>query len=139
MGQQEEQNKATVRRFVSAYSKGDIAEAMTLVTGNYRSEDAGVEGTTTVGSSAFEEALRSIRASLPDVTEEILDLVAEGDKVAFRIRATGHHTGTELRGIPATGAVVSWECFGIWSVDGGKLAGEVFLDDVPAIMSSLGA
>jgi predicted ester cyclase len=42
------------------------------------------------------------RAAFPDVYMEIVDLIAEGDKVVARFRCSGTHQG-EWRGRPATG------------------------------------
>ncbi len=134
------ENEALVRRFVAAYSDGRIDDALEMVTGDYRSEDAaGLTGGVSEGKEAFGAVLRSLRAALPDVSEELLDLVPADDKVAFRIRATGHHTGTEWMGVPPAGARVSWECLGIWFVRDGRLCGEVYLDDLPAIEACLRA
>jgi predicted ester cyclase len=131
-------NEQLVRRFVAAYSDGRIEDALELVTEDYRSEDAAaLTGGVSEGKEAFATVLRSMRATLPDVREEILDLVAAEDKVAFRIRATGHHTGGEWMGVPPAGARVSWECLGIWFVREGRLCGEVYLDDLPAIQACL--
>jgi predicted ester cyclase len=132
------ENAQLVRRFVAAYSDGRIEDALELVTEDYRSEDAAaLTGGVSQGKEAFAAELRSIRGALPDVREELLDLVPAHDKVAFRIRAAGHHTGDTWMGMPPTGALVTWECIGIWFVRDGRLCGEVYLDDLPAIQACL--
>ena len=137
MNEQAIANEQLVRRFVAAYSEGRIDDALELVTDDYRSEDAAAPGSVSEGKEAFGAVLRSLRSALPDVREELLELVASDDKVAFRIRATGHHTGDDWLNVPATGRRVSWECFGIWFVRDGRLPGEVYLDDVRAIQACL--
>jgi steroid delta-isomerase-like uncharacterized protein len=46
--------------------------------------------------------VRNFRDAFPDLHMEIKDMVAEGDKVAVRLRVTGTHKGGGL-GFPATG------------------------------------
>jgi len=138
MSKRAAENERLVRRFVAAYSAGDLDAALEMVAEDYVAQDAArLTGGITRGRDAFARTLRSIRQTLPDVREEFLDLVASDDKVAFWIKATGHHTGTEWMGVTAHGAAVAWECLGIWYVRDGKLAGEVYLDDVPAIEACL--
>lgn len=138
MSERAAENEQLVRRFVAAYSDGRLEDALALVTEDYRSEDvAALTGGVSEGKEAFAAVLCSIRGALPDVREEVLDLVASDDKVAFRIRATGHHTGAEWLGMPPAGALVTWECLGIWYVRHGRLCGEVYLDDLPAIQACL--
>jgi len=132
------ENEALVRRFVAAYNDGDIDAALDMVTDDYVSHDvAGLTGAVTRGKGAFGATLRATRGALPDVREELLDLVPGHDKVAFRIRARGHHTGEAWLGAEPRGELVTWECLGIWAVRDGRLAGEVYLDDVPAIQACL--
>ena len=133
-------NIELVRSFVAAYSDGRIDDALRLVTDDYASEDvADQTGPVRRGKGAFGQVLQSTRAALPDVREQLVDLVADDDRVAFRIRAQGHHTGTAWLGRTPTGAQVEWECFGIWFVRDGLLSGESYLDDAAAIERSLRA
>ena len=51
--------------------------------------------------------IRTWKTAFPDWKDEVLDVIAEDDKVVIRLRASGTHTG-ELLGIPPTGEAVSW-------------------------------
>ena len=60
-----------------------------------------------------------IRTGLPDVTLAVEDMIAEGDKVVVRWRATATHRGPFL-GIPATGRPVSFGGIAIYRLANGK-------------------
>jgi predicted ester cyclase len=51
---------------------------------------------------AVKRWIAPFRAAFPDVQLEIVDLIAEGDKVVGRFSCSGTHQGT-WRGHPATG------------------------------------
>ena len=90
----------------------------------------------TLGNLGF--TVSSFKLALPDCTVEILDMVAEGDRVALRFREHGHHTGTPWLGVQPLGAYVEWFPFAIYRVAGDKLAEEWFTDDPYTIKKCLG-
>lgn len=53
-------------------------------------------------AQAAKRWIRPFRASFPDFTMSIVDLIAEGDTVVGHFRCSGTHAG-EWNGIPATG------------------------------------
>lgn len=55
------------------------------------------------GREAFRAQWRAWQAAFPDLHFEIVDLVAEGDKVVSRWVFTGTHTGADFLGHPASG------------------------------------
>ncbi len=59
------------------------------------------------GGDAMKHLIRTWKTAFPDWKDEVLDVVAEDDKVVIRLKASGTHTG-ELMGIPPTGEAVSW-------------------------------
>ncbi|TMK96607.1 MAG: ester cyclase, partial [Actinobacteria bacterium] len=97
------ENKELVRGFWEVAEKGDY-DAF----GNYITEDS-VDHTPMPGQPAGLEGVKYIfkmlRAAFPDFSEEIVDMVAEDDKVVIRSISRGTHQG-ELMGIPATGKKV---------------------------------
>jgi len=54
------------------------------------------------GPESFKELHRSFCGAFPDIQISVLDVIAAGDRVAARWRATGTHLGDHL-GFPATG------------------------------------
>ena len=61
--------------------------------------------------------------AFPDINHHILDIVAEGDKVAVRLNITGTHKG-EYQGIPPTGKEVSIDGMDFLAIVDGKIVEE---------------
>lgn len=77
--------------------------------------------------------------AFPDRRTEIQDIVAEGDKVAVRVRLTGTNTGgLPWFGVGANGAKVDFEFMAIYQVRDGKIVGHWGVNDL-AILIQLGA
>jgi steroid delta-isomerase-like uncharacterized protein len=72
------------------------------------------------GAAAFKPFHAAYREAFPDVRIQIDDLVAEGDRVAFRWTATASHHGNSL-GFAATHRTVRFQGMGIVRVRDGKL------------------
>src|SRR5262244_1587482 len=94
-----ENNKALARRVVTAFNAGDVSMSATMFTDDLEYRLAGYPDVH--GREQFTNFVLEIRRSFPDFTFTIEDVVAEGDKVAFRFVARGTHRGT-LQGIPPT-------------------------------------
>jgi predicted ester cyclase len=76
-------------------------------------------------------------ASFPRYALPIDDMIAEGDKVAARLRFEGAHKG-ELLGIAPTGKEVSVPFAITYRLDGGKIAQHWMSFDRMALMEQLG-
>jgi steroid delta-isomerase-like uncharacterized protein len=50
---------------------------------------------------AYRESVRSVRAAFPDMAGTLSEIVADGDRVAYRWTSTGTHKG-EYLGVPPT-------------------------------------
>ena len=83
-----EENKAMVRRLLEAINAGN----MDVVDELFAPELA----------EQAKQGYTAYRSAFPDWREEIVDLVAEGDKVVGRFKCSGTHRG-EMMGIPPTG------------------------------------
>ena len=59
-------------------------------------------------------------AGFPDLTIDIEELVAEGDKVVWRIKAAGTHDGPFL-GVPATGKSVAFGAHYSFRFENGRI------------------
>ena len=77
------------------------------------------------------------RAAFPDLHREIMDMVAEGDKVAVRMKITGTQTG-EFMGVPATGKTIITENFTIRRIVGGKIVEAWTLGDTLGWLNQMG-
>jgi predicted ester cyclase len=72
------------------------------------------------GRGGYHAAVRHLWVGFPDLSEEILDLVAEGDRVAVRYVERGTHTG-EFLGLPPSGRSYEKHGFALYRLDGGRL------------------
>ena len=64
--------------------------------------------------------LPAFRAAFPDLRVTVGEMLAEGDKVAYRLTVMGTHTG-EFMGIPATGKRVTFTETHIDQIANGKI------------------
>ncbi len=131
-----EENKAIVRRFMEAYNKRNLDIFDELVAPDYIDhifEQKGREKLKQLFTMAFE--------AFPDWYEAIEDIIAEGDKVWLRVKATGTHTGEwNLFGVslPPTGKKVILRMVFIWRIANGKLAEGWEVDDNLGFLRELG-
>ena len=110
-------NKALVRRF---FEEG-------LGGGNLDLIDELVAPDAVMHNPLILDAPRSVRGSVemlrrafPDLGVDVLDLIAEGDRVAAFLRLSGTNTGTYRRG-GATHRQASMRAFFIWRIVDGRL------------------
>ncbi len=71
-----------------------------------------------------------------EAKHHILDIVAEGDKVAIRGKTTMVHRG-EFQGIPSTGKHIELHWLDIMRIEGGKNAEEWLSMDLMGLMQQL--
>ena len=72
------------------------------------------------GSAQAVEILKFVASQLSDLSVKMLDVFADGDRVAARVRFEGVHSGA-MMGIPATGKRISFEALEHFSVVNGKI------------------
>jgi steroid delta-isomerase-like uncharacterized protein len=89
-------------------------------------------------NASKKEFLAPFNKAFPDLTRDIVDLVAEGDKVAVSINVTGTYKG-EFQGIPATGKQVSFTAMDILTIVDGKITEEWATADIMGLMQQIGA
>ena len=78
--------------------------------------------------------------AFPDRNVELLDVIAEGDRVAIRTRVTGTNTGGAVWfGAPANDRPVDFESWAMYRLEDGKVAESWGLNDGIAAMIQLGA
>ena len=73
-----------------------------------------------LGRAEYRDAVLASHQAFPDLVVEVLDQLAEGDKVATRWRASGTHRGP-FAGIPATGRPVTITAIHLHRVTDAKL------------------
>jgi predicted ester cyclase len=132
-----EQNKAIVRRFIDGYNGRRLEVFEELVAEDYVDHTHGQRGRENL-QVLFVKAFEAF----PDWHEAIEDIVAEGDRVWLRIRATGTHTGDwDLFGarFPATGQRIGMDMVFIWRIVDGRIAEGWEVDDNLEFLRGLGA
>jgi steroid delta-isomerase-like uncharacterized protein len=128
---------ATMRRLYELISAGDIDGF-----GDHVAEDF-VEHEETPGFEASKDGVKRMfhmyRAAFPDLRMEAEDVLASGDKVVARVRATGTHQG-DFMGMPATGRAVEVQLIDIIRFGEDGLAHEHWgIFDALGMMQQLGA
>jgi steroid delta-isomerase-like uncharacterized protein len=86
----------------------------------------------------FKELIHSLHTGFPDFHTDVLDQIAEGDRVVERWTVDGTHQG-EFMGIPATGRRVHFEGMDISRLQDGRLVEHWTQMDALTMMQQLGA
>ena len=112
-----ENNKALVRRFLETSNR----ERRTVVEMCNPDVSLHIGGTPAMNLQAFQQFQAKYYAAFPDSSITIEDMLAEGDRVAFRgvVRAT--HVA-EFMGTPASGRQIVVPVIGIARLADGKVA-----------------
>ena len=114
-------NKQLVRRlYEEGFNEGDLDAVDEIVSPDVVTHNPIILDAPT-GADSVRGGIEMIRRSFPDVHVEILDTVAEGDRVAVFVRMSGTNEGDYRRG-GATGREGSLRAFFIWRVEDGWLA-----------------
>ena len=133
----EEHNAGVVRRFYEGWNAGAI-DFESLVDDDIVNHQPEVEPER--GRRPFAEAVSRVMAAVPDSKWEILDLLADGDRVAVRTMWSGTYRGDQFRGVrtPTPGAF-SHEHIHIYRLVDGKLAEHWVVRDDLTMLRQLGA
>jgi steroid delta-isomerase-like uncharacterized protein len=89
------------------------------------------------GREGLKAVLMEMKSAFPDIHWVILEMIAEGDKVATRFTWSGTHRDQFL-GIPATGKSVEVKGVVIDRLEAGKMADSRILMDTLGLMQQLG-
>jgi len=117
-----DRNKEVARRwFEEVWNERKTELFDDLAMANATGYDMEGPGVATVGKQAFLDFHKKISSAVPDLRFQILDNIAEGDKVVIRIQVRGTHTGDQL-GVPATGNRIEFGAVAIFRFEDGRLA-----------------
>jgi len=131
-----EENKRVLRRFIEAYNDRELNVFEELVALDFVDRTHNQRG-----REKFKELFTMAFKGFPDWHETIEDMVAEGDKVWVRVKATGTHTGEwNLFGVPlpATGNKITMSMVFMFRIANGKLVEEDEVDDQLDFFKQLG-
>lgn len=90
------------------------------------------------GPDGYRMVVGAFRSAFPDLATDVADLVADGDRVAVLVRASGTHEG-ELMGIAPTHQSVSWPVVHLMRVRDGQIVGDRVIFDRLDLLTQLGA
>ena len=90
------------------------------------------------GRDGVRECVTRVRTTFPDYQERIDELIAEGDRVAFRMTASGVNTGPTPDGGPATGKPMSTLVILIYRIADGRVAEQWEVANLAGILRQLG-
>ncbi len=129
-------NKALVRRFLEeVINGGNTALLAELATDDHvrHAPDGDL-----YGREGVRIDVAAWRAGFPDLRLVVEDLIAEGDRVAYRYWLYGTHGGPFLA-VPAAGRAVAVAGFGVDRVVGGRLAESWVCFDAIGLLRQLDA
>jgi len=129
-----EANKAIVRRYFETFNAGELHRLDEIVARNYGDR---LEGQT-AGIEVVRSYLKGLKASFPNFTWTIEQIIAEGDRVAVMNRVTGTHVH-DFGGMKATGNRVDFKAFQIYRIADGRLAEHWEVADFAKFQEQLGA
>ena len=120
MSQLAEENKAIARRWSEElWGRGNLAVADEIIAPDYVRHDAG-DPFPARGPEDVKRIIAMLRAMLPDLTIEVEDMIADGDRVVTRY--TGVATDTRgYMGRPPTGKVIRTPAIQIFRFADGKI------------------
>ncbi len=132
-----EENKAIVRRhYEEFWAKGDLGVADEI----YSTECVGQYANYPLQRGYPESEKQTVirdNTVIPDTRIEIVDQIAEGDKVVTRWRATGTHTGP-MEGVQPTGNRIDLTGVHIHRLKDGKIVEVWAVDDLFGLMQQMG-
>lgn len=137
MQTQSEQLKAKVKEYIErVWNQKQVDALDELATPGYQRHLGPSESS--IDRAAQKQRLRGLQRSLPDVHFAVDDLIAEGDRVVFRVTVTGTQRG-EMFGVAPTGKSVAFTAIDILRFEGGLIAEHWGFGDSAAVLRQLGA
>ena len=113
-----------IRRLYETWSKDDFWELDSLIAEKYTifSDPGDAWEGQTLDLGTYRNRLLYSRRAFPDLVFDVLQLIAERDRVAVIWKASGTHLG-DLRGLPATGKRLGFSGQTFYLIQDGKAAG----------------
>ncbi len=125
-----EANKAVVQRYVEEpWNKGNVDVLNEMCAPSFHLEGLG-------GVEEFKAVITAFRTSFPDLHFTVEEIIAEGDKVAYRWTAHGTHQG-EYEGIAPTGKPITATGITILRIVDGKVVEDRFESSSPDLKQQL--
>jgi steroid delta-isomerase-like uncharacterized protein len=130
-------NKAVYRRFVDELFNRDNLDIIDELVAPDVISHSGLPGQAP-GAAGFKDAMKLFRKAFPDLRAALEDVVAEGDRVAGRLKVTGTHQG-DFIGLPPTGNPIAYEEMTFVRMAGGRIAEHWSCADAVSLLQAVGA
>jgi predicted ester cyclase len=128
------ENKAIIRRIYEHYNRRELDNYLEVFTPEYVEHYPNMD----MPLERAMEAGKAFIVAFPDVISTIEDIIAEGDKVAFRVTHRGTHKGVFM-GIAPTGKKIEMTNTVMGRISGGKWAECWTTMDMFNLMQQIGA
>jgi steroid delta-isomerase-like uncharacterized protein len=129
--------KDIVRRFFAeAVEKGDLAVVDELVAAEFSGRFP-ISPEPLTGPEGYRQVVTAFRTAFPDLTTQVEEIAADGERVIVVIQARGTHEG-DLFGVPPTGNSVSWPVVHVMGVRDGQIVSDWVIFDRLGLMAQLG-
>lgn len=133
----EGENKTLLRHYVAkVWHEGNIAALDDFLSPDYRRHVSPTASPLTLDGQ--KQRLAGFRAAFPDIELTLEDVLAEGDRVAFRSTLRGTHQGV-FQGIAPTGARVTVALLDVVRIEDGRIAEQWGGPDMLDLLRQLGA
>lgn len=133
----EQENLSLVRRYIDQFvNGGDMTSADELLAPGYKRYLSPSAPPLTVEQQ--KQRIAGLRAAFPDLHLTVEDMLAEGDRVAFRGVIRGTHEGAFM-GIAPTGKQVTVFAMDVVRIEGGRFAEHWGGPDLFGMLLQLGA
>ncbi len=131
-----EKNQSLVRRYVEeVLNRGNLEALGDFVSPDYRRYLSPTAAPLT--PQLQKQRLAGLRLAFPDINLTFEDMIAEGDRVAFRMTLRGTHEGA-FQGIAPTHKKVIVSALDIVRIENGKISEHWGGPDMSALLQQLG-
>ena len=132
-----ERNKLAMKKFATCINTNDRALAEELIAADAEFSSL-VSADKLYGGAGYLSVVDFMRKSFSDIHWELVDMVAEGDKVAVSWICSGTHDG-EFMGLAPTGKKFSFSAMNFYYFNAaGKIVNDVAAQGLFGLMSALG-
>ena len=135
---EQEANKAAARQIYAAYSAHDTTALHRVVAADFVDHEDLSEYGGDTARDCLCRMIAAIHATVADARFAVDDLIAEGDRVAARLRFSGRHTGQFL-GLDPSGRRFEVALFDVLRFRDGAAVEHWGLTDVYGLLDQLGA
>ena len=131
-----EANRDIVKKYHQVWSDGQVADLNSIMSTDFVCHF--IDGIEWKGIEGAKNAISSHRISFPDWNEDIVDIIAEGDKVVTRYKSTGTQQG-KFNALDSTGIKIIIFETSIYRIANGKLVEQWGFPDALSLNNQLQA